>query len=97
MPEASEAPIEIPANASLEEAIKFVELARGLPNDVPLRLDAKALETISTPYVLSLISAVESRADVKPPAIIVNSTDAFVNAFSDLGMFQELMKMEFAT
>lgn len=97
MSEAGDDAIDIPANASLEDAIKFVELAREIPIDQPLKLNAMAVESISTPFVISLVSAAETRAALKPPAIILNSTDAFVNAFSDLGLFQDLMKMEFAT
>jgi len=60
-----------------------------------LVIDAREVEEITTPVVTAIISALRSRADITPPASVLAPTAAFVDAFSDLGLFQDLMKMEF--
>ena len=58
-------------------------------------LDAAAVEKISTAAVLVLVSFLNARADLTPPAAVLNASGAFVDAFSELGLFGSLMRMEF--
>lgn len=60
-------------------------------------IDASRVERLSTAAVLVLISFLNARADRTPPAAVVNPTGAFVDAFSELGLFATLMRMEFRT
>jgi anti-anti-sigma regulatory factor len=60
-------------------------------------LEASQVERMSTAAVLVLISFLNARAERTPPAAVVNPSGAFVDAFSELGLFAALMRMEFRT
>ncbi|MEO1512889.1 MAG: hypothetical protein AAFU70_12520, partial [Planctomycetota bacterium] len=68
---------------------------RAAPADVQIVFDAQGVETTATPYVLAIAAAARARAADGAPAAIANPAPAIVDAFSDLGLFQDLMKMEF--
>jgi anti-anti-sigma regulatory factor len=85
----------VPGKARLRDAIELQAQLSGLPNDAELTIDATAVEDVSTPYVLTLASVLRSREGQQPPAVVISPSSAFVDAFSDLGLFQHLMKMEF--
>jgi anti-anti-sigma regulatory factor len=59
--------------------------------------DASRVERLSTAGVLVIVSFLNARADRTPPAAVLNPSGAFVDAFSDLGLFSSLMRMEFRT
>lgn len=59
--------------------------------------DAAAVQRLSTAAVLVVISFLNARAEMSPPAEVVNPSGAFVDAFSELGLFRSLMQMEFRT
>lgn len=59
--------------------------------------DAGAVQRLSTAAVLVVISFLNARAEMSPPAEVVNPSGAFVDAFSELGLFRSLMRMEFRT
>lgn len=89
--------IVIPAKTRLPEAEALVEKLRSFPADEPLIFDCAEVEEIGTPYIIAMISALHNREGQKPPAIAMNPPAQFIDAFSDLGLFQDLMKMEFQT
>lgn len=60
-------------------------------------LDARKVETFSTAAVLVLVSFLNARLQMKPPAAVLSPSGAFVDAFSELGLFGTLMRMEFRT
>jgi hypothetical protein len=60
-------------------------------------LDARAVEGFSTAAVLAVVSFLNARPDRTPPAAVLGATGAFVDAFSDLGLFADMMRMEFRT
>ena len=78
-----------------EETRALIDHLRTASTDAPLVLDAAAVETTGTPYVLALAALARSRAEAGAPAVLANPSAAGVDAFSDLGLFQDLMKMEF--
>ena len=57
--------------------------------------DASAVETMSTPVTLIMVSAIRNRAATDASIAVMNASPAFTEAFSDLGFFQDMMKMEF--
>lgn len=67
---------------------------QGVPD---VALDAGGVEKLSTASVLVVVSFLNARATLTPPAAVINASGPFVDAFSDLGMFGKLMKMEFRT
>ena len=89
--------ITVPASAGLQDASNLVESLRALPEDAPLVFEAADVEIMSTPYVLAIVSALNTREAQTPPAAVVAAAAPFIDAFSDLGFFQEMMKMEFRT
>jgi hypothetical protein len=58
-------------------------------------LAAGAVERISTAAVLVILSFINAREDRSPPAIVEHASGAFIDAFSELGLFPGLMRMEF--
>ncbi|MEL6677394.1 MAG: STAS domain-containing protein [Pseudomonadota bacterium] len=85
----------IPVRARLAAAEAALDALRTLPpGDTPV-IDASQVEDISTQYVGVLHSALAARSAASPPLVVLAPTPAFVDAFSDLGLFADLMKMEF--
>lgn len=97
MSEKDGSPIVIPVKAGMEEAEALHKHLLELSHDAPLRFDASGAESLSTAFVLTIVSAIATRSDITPPATVINPSTAFVDAFTDLGLFQDLMKMEFAS
>jgi len=78
-------------NASMGLLEKLKE-AKDTPSVI---LDASDVEQMSTPATVVLLSALRSRENHTPPLAIKNAPPVFTEAFSDLGFFQDVMKMEF--
>lgn len=78
-----------------DETRVLIDHLRSTPPDAPLVLDAGAVEATATPYLLALAAAARERARAGAPAVLANPSAAIVDGFSDLGLFQDLMKMEF--
>ncbi|WP_157966266.1 hypothetical protein [Oceanibium sediminis] len=89
--------LNLPEVANLEAACALVSRMAEADHAAPLTLDASAVGTISAPYVLSLVSVINARAEHAPKIVVSQPTAPFLDAFSDLGLFSDLMKMEFAT
>lgn len=87
--------IVLPRQARLPQAEDIIEQLLAAIDADDFVIDARGVEDITAPVVTALISAMNSRADRTPPAAVLAPTPAFVDAFSDLGLFQDLMKMEF--
>ncbi|MFT7028552.1 MAG: hypothetical protein ACI9ZH_001847 [Paracoccaceae bacterium] len=90
-----EAIVVLPRQARLPDAEDLVEKLRAFIGAPSLIIDARKVEEITTPVIAALVCAVRSRSEHTPPAAVLAPTAAFVDAFSDLGLFQDLMKMEF--
>lgn len=84
----------LPAAARPPEVEALADWLRAAPADGPLVLDASAVESVSTPCVLAIVAAARSRAEAGAPAALRSPSPAFVDAFSDLGLFGDLMQME---
>lgn len=86
----------LPAKAGLIEAQALLgELAGTDAATAAMRFEASAVEELSTAYALVLTSLLRARDPAAPKIGLVAPSPAFVDAFSDLGLFQDLMKMEF--
>ncbi|MEO0914857.1 MAG: hypothetical protein AAFY59_18065 [Pseudomonadota bacterium] len=93
----SSAPIALPPKADMNETKALAETLRAIGTAPGLTIDASEVEAMSTPLILTLVSALNTRAALSPPATVLNPSTAFVDAFTDIGLFQDLMKMEFAS
>lgn len=89
--------IVVPDAATLADAIDLSGLIRGAGPEDMLVFEASGARMLSTPYILTMVSLARHRQDGAPPVVIANPSSAFLDAFTDLGLFQDLMKMEFRT
>ncbi len=87
----------LPETADLESAKVLAADLKKAGTSASICVDAGAVATMSTPVALTLVSAVRSREADAPALRIENATPPFLEAFSDLGLFSDLMKMEFPT
>ncbi len=60
-------------------------------------LDASAVTGMSTAAVLVILGFLNARTEFSPPAVVRDPAGPFVDAFSQLGLFADLMRMEFRT
>ena len=94
-PEAAANPLILSRKPGLDDARALLDVISAHPADKELELDAAAVETMSTPLTLLLVSTVRSREATGGKIAIRDASPAFTEAFSDLGFFQDMMKMEF--
>ncbi|SFI11709.1 STAS domain-containing protein [Albimonas pacifica] len=87
-------PIRLHRRARHDETQELLDWLLAAPAGAPLTLDASEVDNISTPYVLAIVAAARARAEAGSPAVVTSPSPAFVDAFSDLGLFGDLMKME---
>jgi anti-anti-sigma regulatory factor len=87
--------IVLPARTRLAEAESLVEWILACPDDVPIVFDCSQVEEIGTAGVLAIGSAVRLRSGSPVNVVVKQPPEQFIDAFSDLGLFQDLMKMEF--
>jgi anti-anti-sigma regulatory factor len=95
--EASAAKVDLPVDLGFVAARELHGQLLGLRERSEVVLDASRVERLSTAGMLVLISFLNARQDRTPPAAVVNPTGAFVDTFSELGLFAALMRMEFRT
>ena len=93
----SDGPVALAARARPDDAEAVLARLRAAPADAEFVVDASAVEQLTTPLVLALVAAARARAEGGAPLAVARPSPAFVDAFSDLGLFQDLMKMEFRT
>lgn len=62
-----------------------------------IALDASAVESVDGPVVLMIANIAKAFAARDVKVAVKSPTPAFVDAFSDLGLFEDLMKMEFVS
>ncbi|MEL6978876.1 MAG: STAS domain-containing protein [Pseudomonadota bacterium] len=85
---------QIPPKATVEAAQAILsEVAADA--DQRLTIDASGVEEIDGCVVLTLAAVADAMADSDRKVALKEPSAAFVDAFSDLGLFQDLMKMEF--
>lgn len=96
-PDQAETPIVLAADLGFAEARALHGTLLARQDAAEVVLDAEGVERMSTAAVLVLVSFLNARAERTPPAAVVNPSGVFVDAFSDLGLFAALMRMEFRT
>lgn len=85
----------VPERATVDVAQEVLNVALGLGSGAKLTLDASDVEAIDGPAVLVFANIARS-LDANGAKVAVKApTPAFVDGFSDLGLFEDLMKMEF--
>lgn len=94
---ASEPVIDLPAQCDLNETEAIIDRMVEAADADNIVIDASAVTEMSSACALAVVAFVKHRADRSPPAAIQEPTSQFIDAFSELGLFEDLMKMEFRT
>ena len=90
--------IQLAPEPQLQDAEELMDRLNDLEEEGAIVIDATEVETMTTPIVLTLVSAIRSRAEAEAkPLAVLSPPSTFVDAFTELGLFQDLMKMEFRT
>ena len=86
-------PIEIGVVADLAAAAPLrAALLAAIERRLPVVIDASAVTSLSAACVQVLVSGARALADAAVPFTLRQPSDAFVDAFSDLGLFAQLME-----
>lgn len=78
---------------SCSEALRDVLLDAIAP-DMALTLDSKDVEQLSTPGIQILLAMAECAARKGTTFKLANPSEAFIEAFKDLGLFSQLMSWD---
>ena len=87
----------VPVECQLRDAEQLLDQIQDAGDAAPITIQADEVEAMNSAMVLVIASAAQSRAEGAPKIAVVKPTDAFTEAFKDLGMFKNLMSMEFRT
>ena len=91
--------IQLPERVTAEHAQEAIATASALANDAELVIDASSVETIDGGSLLAFANIARSfgapDSERTSKLAVLNPSPVFVDAFSDLGLFEDLMKMEF--
>jgi len=87
-------PFCLPPDCGLHETEEFIDSIRDSNEDV-IVIDASQVEKMSASCTLAIASLIrQPEADFKKITVL-SAAPPFLDSFSDLGLFQDLMKMEF--
>lgn len=89
------APIMIAPQCSLRDIEEFIDSMASLPDGSDIVIDASEVENMSSACALAVVSAIRQQETQSKKIAVVNPATAFVDAFSELGLFADLMNMEF--
>ncbi len=78
-----------------DAAQEAISLASGLAAGAKLTIDASEVAQVDGPAILALANIARVMAERGAPVDLVAPSDALINGFNDLGLYGELMKMEF--
>ncbi len=86
----------LPELCGASAAHDLVAAGRALDPGARMRIDAGAVARMSCATVVALISLARAATQTGGAVIVCAPTNAFTDAFADLGLFESLMNMEFA-
>lgn len=84
----------LPEKSGVDAAQAVLNAARAA-GDEKFTIDASGVDQIDGAVALTIAAIAAAAVDAERAVALKEPTPAFVDAFSDLGMFQDLMKMEF--
>ncbi len=85
----------LPERCGASAAQDLVAAGRALDPGARLRIDAGAVTRMSCAAIVALISLAQTARQTGGAVIVQTPTDAFTDSFTDLGLFESLMNMEF--
>ena len=83
----------LPPKTTIHEAEELIALAKKPVEG--LTIDAAEVETIEAVAAISIACAASAYAERSEKIVVEKPSGPFVDAFSDLGLFEDMMKMEF--
>ena len=89
--------IRLPVDCQMQDAEHLLDQLMDVPENAQIIIDASDVENILTPAIIAIVSATKTRPDDAPKIAVSSATDAFTSAFKELGLFKNLMSMEFRT
>lgn len=87
-------PILLPPDCGLPETEDLID-ALNAADVQSIVLDASQVEKMSAPCALAVVSLLRHADASDAKVAVISPAPPFVDAFSELGLFQDLMKMEF--
>lgn len=88
--------IALAAVADMEAACELADALRdALERQVPVVIDATAVEDMSTPCAQALVSAATSFAAANVAFVFRQPSDAFIAAFNRIGLYAAMMRWSF--
>lgn len=92
---AGDAIVTLPPVLALADCEQVFDMLSDLPPDATAVIDASNVEQMSSACVLTIVAAIKQREGITPPAAVIQPAQPFIDAFQELGMFQNMMQMEF--
>jgi len=93
---AADGAVALAAAADMEAACELAEALRGaLERQMPVVIDATAVEDMSTPCAQALVSAATSFAAANVTLVFRQPSDAFIAAFNRIGLYAAMMQWSF--
>lgn len=86
---------ELPPKTSLDAASDVLAAYLAPDREVGFEINAAQVDSIDGAAVMTLANIAKTAAAAGAPVSVRNPTSAFVDAFTDLGLFEDLMRMEF--
>ena len=87
--------VKLPEKCKLQQAEELRELFTTIPNESDLVLDASAVEYMGSAGVLAIASLIHTRHEGAVTTAVKAAPPAMIDGFKGLGLFQEMMKLEF--
>lgn len=78
-----------------QDVLNLVTRVPAEAQGVVLRLEAASVTSIDGPAVVTLANVARSLDAAGRKAAVVNPSSVFIDGFTDLGLYGELMKMDF--
>jgi len=85
----------LPKQCKLPKAEELKELFRTIPSEGELLIDASHVEQIGSAGVLAVASLIHTRHEAALKTAIKGATPPVIDGFKDMGLFKEIMKLEF--
>lgn len=95
--EGAEVVFTMPVESQLRDAEQLLDQLMDAGEGASVLVDAEGVEVMNSALVIVLASAAASRPEGASKIAVSNPTDVFTEAFKDLGLFKNLMSMEFRT
>lgn len=91
----SDESIKLPTVVNIDVAQDALHLATTVRPGKMLTVNAEDVESIDGPAVIVFANIAKTLSEREQPVAVIAPSTAFVEGFTDLGLYDELMKMEF--